>query len=104
MTPSYRWLDLHTAEVLLPDGETCRVFYDWQREGWTFQRVSAAPYDFVVELATAATTDYICGKYGIHTAGQVNCRGGQNVVLNLDRWEQGTNAFQAARGDGSAAP
>jgi hypothetical protein len=63
----------------------------WQQEGWTFQRVSAAPYDFVVELATASTTDYICGKYGIHTAGVVNCRGGQNVVLNLDRWEQGTN-------------
>jgi hypothetical protein len=63
----------------------------WQQEGWTFQRVSAAPYDFVVELATPATTDLICGKYGIHTAGQVNCRGGQNVVLNLDRWENGTN-------------
>jgi hypothetical protein len=53
--------------------------------------VSGAPYDFVVELATAQTTDYICGKYGIHTAGQVNCRGGPNVVINLDRWEQGTN-------------
>ena len=63
----------------------------WRQEGWTFQRVSAAPYDFVVELTTAANTDYICGKYGINTGGTVNCRGGQNVVINLDRWENGTN-------------
>jgi hypothetical protein len=64
----------------------------WLRGGqWRFQRVSGGPYDFVVELATASTTDAICGKYGIDTQGQVSCRGQQNVVINLDRWERGTN-------------
>jgi hypothetical protein len=63
----------------------------WIKGGWGFQRVSSGPYDFVVELATASTTDFICGKYGINTGGVVNCRGGPNVVINLDRWEQGTN-------------
>lgn len=64
----------------------------WARSGkWRFQRVSSGPYDFVVELATAANTDLICGKYGIKTEGVVNCRGQANVVINLNRWEQGTN-------------
>jgi hypothetical protein len=64
----------------------------WLRGGdWRFQRVSSGPYDFVVELATPSTTDYICGKYGIHTAGEVSCRGLKNVVINLTRWEHGTN-------------
>jgi hypothetical protein len=64
----------------------------WARSGkWRFQRVSSGSYDFVVELATAANTDLICGKYGIDTGGVVNCRGQANVVINLTRWEQGTN-------------
>jgi hypothetical protein len=64
----------------------------WSRSGkWRFQRVSSGPYSFVVELTTAANTDMICGKYGIETDGVVNCRGQANVVINLTRWEQGTN-------------
>jgi hypothetical protein len=59
--------------------------------GFRFQRVSGGQYDFAVELATPGTTDIICGKYGIHTQGQVSCRGGPNVVLNSARWERGTN-------------
>lgn len=68
-----------------------------QARGWLhggafrFQRVSTGAYDFVVELATPTTTDTICAKYGLHTGGQVSCRGGPNVVLNLARWERGTN-------------
>jgi hypothetical protein len=64
----------------------------WSRGGqWRFQRVSGGTYDFVVELATPTTTDAICAKYGIDTNGEVSCRGQKNVVLNLARWERGTN-------------
>jgi len=68
-----------------------------QARGWLhggghrFQRVSSGSYDFVVELATPGTTDAICARYGLHTGGQVSCRGGPNVVLSLARWERGTN-------------
>jgi hypothetical protein len=68
----------------------------WAHSGlWRFQRVSSGSYDFIVELATAGATDTICGKYGISTEGQVSCRGGTNVVINLTRWEQGTNGTTA---------
>jgi len=64
----------------------------WSRGGqWRFQRVYAGPVDFVVELATAATTTDICNRYGLRTGGKVSCRGGQNVVINLTRWRQGTD-------------
>lgn len=64
----------------------------WLRSGtWRFQRVSSGPYDFIVELASAATTDHICGEYGIETHGQVSCRGQQNVVINQVRWAHGTD-------------
>jgi hypothetical protein len=62
----------------------------WIRSGrWGFQRVTAAPADFTIWLATPATTDAICLRYGIHTDGVVSCRGGPNVVINLTRWTQG---------------
>ena len=64
----------------------------WARSGkWRFQRVSSGPVDFIVELSTAATTDLICGKFGLNPQGVVSCRGGKNVVINLVRWENGTN-------------
>jgi hypothetical protein len=64
----------------------------WSRGGqWRFQRVSGGAYDFVVELATPSTTDAICAKYGIDTNGEVSCRAQKNVVLNLARWQRGTN-------------
>jgi hypothetical protein len=64
----------------------------WARGGaFRFQRVSGGSYDFVVELATPKTTDFICGKYGLDTGGVVSCRGQKNVVINLDRWRTGTN-------------
>ena len=76
-----------TVEAVLGDQRR-----GWLRSGtWRFQRVSSGPYDFVVELASAATTDHICGEYGIQTEGQVSCRGQQNVVINEVRWARGTN-------------
>jgi hypothetical protein len=63
--------------------------------GWTdsgtrrFQRVSSGSCDFVVELATASTSAKICAGYGLYTEGKVSCRGGKEVVINLDRWTTG---------------
>lgn len=63
--------------------------------GWTdsgtrrFQRVSDGACDFVVELASAATSTKICADYGLNTEGKVSCRGGREVVINLDRWLTG---------------
>jgi hypothetical protein len=63
--------------------------------GWTdsgtrrFQRVSGGTCDFVVELATASTSELECEVYGLHTGGHVSCRGGKEVIINLDRWNTG---------------
>jgi hypothetical protein len=66
--------------------------------GWTdsgtrrFQRVSGGTCDFVVELATASTSEQECTVYGLHTGGHVSCRGGKEVIINLDRWNTGDPA------------
>jgi hypothetical protein len=53
---------------------------------WAFQRVSTGPSDFTVHLTTSATTMQMCDRYGIRTQGEVSCRVGRNVVINLKRW------------------
>jgi len=53
---------------------------------WGFRRVSTGPSDLSVHLATPATTDRLCDSYGVNTNGDVSCRGGRNVVINLKRW------------------
>lgn len=56
--------------------------------GWSFQRVASdAGADLVVHLTTPQTTDRLCGQYGLDTAGEVSCRGGRNVMINLKRWQ-----------------
>jgi hypothetical protein len=63
--------------------------------GWTdlgkrrFQRVTGGTCDFVVELATAATSTQECAVYGLSTEGQTSCRGGKEVIINLTRWDTG---------------
>ncbi|MFE7558451.1 DUF3152 domain-containing protein [Kitasatospora sp. NPDC057500] len=64
------------------------------RRGWaaggavSFQRVAADPVDFTVYLATPASTDRICGQYGLDTGGWVNCAANRQVVINLKRWTE----------------
>ncbi|WP_238010170.1 DUF3152 domain-containing protein [Dactylosporangium sp. AC04546] len=54
---------------------------------FSFQRVPAGtPSELTVHLATPATTDTMCGKHGVRTRGEVSCRGGRDVVINLKRW------------------
>ncbi|MEV7345257.1 DUF3152 domain-containing protein [Streptomyces sp. NPDC093544] len=67
--------------------------------GWTadgessFRRVSGGTPDFVVRLATPATVDKICGRYGLDTGGEVNCSVGKDVVVNLKRWLLATPVY-----------
>lgn len=67
--------------------------------GWTadqrtgFRRVSGDTSDFRIRLATAGTVDHICGEYGLDTGGELNCDVGQNVMVNLKRWEVGSQYY-----------
>lgn len=67
----------------------------WTADGRTgFRRVpDAAGADFVVEVATPATVDHICGQYGLDTGGEVNCRVGKQVMVNLERWIEATPVY-----------
>ncbi|MFI5683057.1 DUF3152 domain-containing protein [Streptomyces sp. NPDC051636] len=69
--------------------EVDRVLADprgWTASGTAFQRVDRPPYDFAVHLASPATTDRLCARFGLDTGGEVNCQGGTDVVVNLKRW------------------
>jgi hypothetical protein len=69
------------------------------RRGWTndgkngFQLVSTGPYDFTVKIATPDTADRICAGGGLNTRGEVNCDVGEQVVVNLKRWNTGSPQF-----------
>ncbi|WP_107499663.1 DUF3152 domain-containing protein, partial [Streptomyces sp. wa1002] len=59
----------------------------------TFRQVADGPAGLVIKIATPATTDRICGEYGLKTRGEVNCRGGEKVMVNLKRWQLGSPQF-----------
>ncbi|MFB8034535.1 DUF3152 domain-containing protein [Streptomyces sp. NPDC056004] len=66
----------------------------WSHHGErTFRRVSEGPAGLVVRIATPATTDAICLKGGLDTHGEVNCRVGADVMVNLKRWQRGSPEF-----------
>jgi hypothetical protein len=72
----------------------------WTRDGaHSFRRVSSGTYDLVVKIATPGTVDRICGAAGLRTRGEVNCRVGENVVVNLKRWVKGSPEFDGPIGD-----
>ncbi|WP_329238911.1 DUF3152 domain-containing protein [Streptomyces sp. NBC_01460] len=72
--------------------------------GWTegasraFRQVDDNSAGLVIRIGTPSTTDRLCGRYGLNTRGEVNCRGGKNVMVNLARWQLGSPTF-----DGSAS-
>jgi hypothetical protein len=54
---------------------------------WSFQRVPAGTAsELTVHLATPSTTDSMCARRGVRTRGEVSCRGGRDVIVNLKRW------------------
>ncbi|MFI1222983.1 MULTISPECIES: DUF3152 domain-containing protein [unclassified Streptomyces] len=67
--------------------------------GWShggersFRQVADGPAGLVIKIATPATTDRLCGEYGLNTRGEVNCRGGEKVMVNLKRWLLGSPQF-----------
>ncbi|MFG3406199.1 DUF3152 domain-containing protein [Streptomyces sp. NPDC048142] len=66
----------------------------WGHDGErSFRQVADGPAGLVIRIATPATTDRICGSYGLNTRGEVNCRGGEKVMVNLKRWQLGSPQF-----------
>jgi hypothetical protein len=63
---------------------------------WGFQRVSGGASDVTLHLATPATTDRLCDSVGVETAGEVSCRGGRTIVINLKRWLLGVPWYSDA--------
>ncbi|MEU5327796.1 DUF3152 domain-containing protein [Streptomyces parvus] len=67
--------------------------------GWShggersFRQVADGSAGLVIRIATPATTDRECGAYGLKTRGEVNCRGGEKVMVNLKRWQLGSPQF-----------
>ncbi|MER5630120.1 DUF3152 domain-containing protein [Streptomyces nitrosporeus] len=66
----------------------------WNEGGTrTFRQVADDSAGLVVKIGTPATTDRLCGQYSLDTGGEVNCRGGKNVMVNLRRWLLGSPTF-----------
>ncbi|WP_240799891.1 DUF3152 domain-containing protein [Streptomyces sp. A1277] len=66
----------------------------WAHSGTrSFHRVESGPVGLVIRIATAATTDRICGQGGMDTHGEVNCRISETVMVNLKRWQTGSPEF-----------
>ncbi|MFD9503136.1 DUF3152 domain-containing protein [Streptomyces sp. NPDC060035] len=67
--------------------------------GWTadaaygFRLVSSGTADFTVRIATPGTTDRICHVTTPSSRGNVNCRTGHTVVVNLRLWVRGSPQF-----------
>ena len=65
----------------------------WGREGATFRQVPGAEAELTFRVATAATTDKLCDVQQPEHLGEVNCRTGNDVVINLKRWQLGSPEF-----------
>ena len=58
-------------------------------EQFRLQRVPrTAGAEFTVFLASAATSERMCARGGLRTAGYTSCRLAGQVIINLDRWEK----------------
>ncbi|ROQ66909.1 uncharacterized protein DUF3152 [Streptomyces sp. 840.1] len=72
----------------------------WSHHGEnTFRQVAQGPAGLVVRIASPRTTDRICGKSGLDTHGEVNCRVGVDVMVNLKRWQTGSPEFDGPLAD-----
>ncbi|MFJ9678082.1 DUF3152 domain-containing protein [Streptomyces sp. NPDC101194] len=72
----------------------------WSHHGeHVFRQVADGPAGLVVRIATPGTTDAICGRSGLDTHGEVNCRVGTDVMVNLKRWQQGSPEFHGPLAD-----
>lgn len=66
-------------------------------QGWTttenvsFEAVDDDTYNFRLVLASPGTTDQLCRP--LNTGGKFSCRNGRKVVINVMRWESGTDDY-----------
>ncbi|MFE3514687.1 DUF3152 domain-containing protein [Streptomyces sp. NPDC059166] len=83
--------------------EIARILADprgWSKGGSrSFRQVDDASAGLVIKIGTPGTTDRLCGRYGLDTHGEVNCRGGENVMVNLRRWLLGSPTFDGPVSD-----
>ena len=78
-----------TVESVLNDDRGWRT-----AEEVSFEQVSDPDSaDFVLSIATPPTADALCAP--LETASMWNCRSGENVVLNSDRWTYGSPTFSS---------
>ncbi|MFI6861822.1 DUF3152 domain-containing protein [Streptomyces sp. NPDC050421] len=102
---TYR-VEVEDGSGLDPDGaaaEVARVLAaprGWSHHGeQTFRQISTQPAGLVIRIATPETTDEVCGQSGLNTHGEVNCRVGAVVMVNLKRWQQGSPEFDGPLAD-----
>ncbi|GAA0926696.1 hypothetical protein GCM10009549_48450 [Streptomyces thermoalcalitolerans] len=68
-------------------------------QGWshggdvTFRQVADDSATLVIRIATPDTADAICAAGGLDTDGELNCRVGRTVAVNLKRWQLGSPEF-----------
>ncbi|WP_405730720.1 DUF3152 domain-containing protein [Streptomyces sp. NBC_01537] len=73
--------------------------------GWTadgtdgFRLISSGTAEFTVKIATPGTVDKLCGAHAIKTYGNLNCKAGTTVVVNLRRWIEGSPQFDGPISD-----
>jgi hypothetical protein len=65
----------------------------WRRAGARFRQVTGPEAELTFRVATATTTDELCDVRQADHIGEVNCRTGANVVINLKRWQLGSPEF-----------
>ena len=76
-----------TVQSVLNDDRGWRTLEDV-----SFEQISdPEAADFILSIATPPTVDSICAP--LETISMWNCRNGDNVVLNSDRWTYGTPTF-----------
>jgi hypothetical protein len=87
-------LSLSPAEVAEEVEEILADPRGWTTDGESaFQRVPGGATDFVVKVATPGTVDDVCGRFGLNTRGEFNCNVGDDVMVNLERWELATPVY-----------
>ncbi|WP_330288336.1 DUF3152 domain-containing protein [Streptomyces sp. NBC_00576] len=65
----------------------------WGQAGARFRQVTGTDAELTFRVATAATTDKLCAVKQPDHIGEVNCRTGADVVINLKRWQLGSPEF-----------
>lgn len=65
----------------------------WRQAGARFRQVTGPEAELTFRVATAGTTDQLCNVQQPEHIGEVNCRAGTDVVINLKRWQLGSPQF-----------